>query len=113
MADFDYGNARIRAMKSRLLARRFTAYTYDRRGRGDSGDTRPYAREREVEDLEALIRAGKPVDMERLLPAAHRALIEAKISESGSNCTLKVLKDNLPESISYEEIRMVRAFCRR
>lgn len=40
-----------------LLARRFTVLIYDRRGRGDSGDTRPYAREREVEDLEALVRA--------------------------------------------------------
>jgi pimeloyl-ACP methyl ester carboxylesterase len=34
----------------------FTAYAYDRRGRGDSGDTPPYAVEREVEDLDALIR---------------------------------------------------------
>jgi hypothetical protein len=32
-----------------------TAVTYDRRGRGDSGDTRPYAVDREVEDLAALI----------------------------------------------------------
>jgi pimeloyl-ACP methyl ester carboxylesterase len=30
-------------------------YTYDRRGRGESGDTQPYAVEREVEDIEALI----------------------------------------------------------
>jgi pimeloyl-ACP methyl ester carboxylesterase len=30
-------------------------FTYDRRGRGDSGDTQPYAVEREIEDLEALI----------------------------------------------------------
>ena len=37
------------------LADRFTVYTYDRRGRGDSGDTRPYSVEREVEDLAALI----------------------------------------------------------
>jgi pimeloyl-ACP methyl ester carboxylesterase len=37
------------------LAPYFTVYTYDRRGRGDSGDTAPYAVEREVEDLEALI----------------------------------------------------------
>lgn len=37
------------------LASDFTVYTYDRRGRGDSGDTRPYAVEREVEDLAALI----------------------------------------------------------
>jgi pimeloyl-ACP methyl ester carboxylesterase len=39
------------------LAPRFTAVTYDRRGRGDSGDTRPYAAEREVEDLGAVIAA--------------------------------------------------------
>ncbi|HEX3224272.1 MAG TPA: alpha/beta fold hydrolase [Nocardioides sp.] len=35
----------------------FTAVTYDRRGRGDSGDTTPYAVEREVEDLAAVIAA--------------------------------------------------------
>jgi pimeloyl-ACP methyl ester carboxylesterase len=40
-----------------LLAESFTVYTYDRRGRGDSGDTPPYAVEREVEDLEAVIAA--------------------------------------------------------
>jgi pimeloyl-ACP methyl ester carboxylesterase len=40
-----------------LLAGRFTVYTYDRRGRGDSGDTGPYAVGREVEDLQALIDA--------------------------------------------------------
>ncbi|MFK0122583.1 alpha/beta fold hydrolase [Streptomyces nigra] len=39
------------------LADRFTAVVYDRRGRGESGDTRPYAVEREVEDLVALIGA--------------------------------------------------------
>ena len=37
------------------LSRRFTVYTYDRRGRGDSSDTAPYAVPREVEDIEALI----------------------------------------------------------
>jgi pimeloyl-ACP methyl ester carboxylesterase len=35
----------------------FRAVTYDRRGRGDSGDTTPYAVEREVEDLAAVIAA--------------------------------------------------------
>ena len=38
-----------------LLAEHFTVYTYDRRGRNESGDTQPYAVEREVEDIEALI----------------------------------------------------------
>ncbi len=37
------------------LARCFTVINYDRRGRGDSGDTAPYTVEREIEDLEALI----------------------------------------------------------
>ncbi|WP_410574867.1 alpha/beta fold hydrolase [Amycolatopsis sp. cmx-4-61] len=38
-----------------VLAGDFTAVTYDRRGRGDSGDTPSYAVEREIEDLAALI----------------------------------------------------------
>ena len=38
------------------LADRFTVYAYDRRGRGDSGDAAPYWVEREVEDIDALIR---------------------------------------------------------
>src|SRR5689334_2870977 len=33
----------------------FTVFAYDRRGRGDSGDTQPYAVEREIEDIGALI----------------------------------------------------------
>ncbi len=40
---------------SELLAPHLTVVTYDRRGRGESGDTQPYAVEREVEDIEALI----------------------------------------------------------
>lgn len=42
-----------------LLAKDFTVYNYDRRGRGDSGDTQPYAVEREIEDIEALIETGE------------------------------------------------------
>ncbi len=37
------------------LAKHFTVFNYDRRGRGDSGDTQPYAIEREIEDLGALV----------------------------------------------------------
>ncbi len=40
---------------AKLLAPHFTVYNFDRRGRGDSGDTRPYAVTREVEDIEVLI----------------------------------------------------------
>jgi pimeloyl-ACP methyl ester carboxylesterase len=40
-----------------LLCGDFTVINYDRRGRGDSGDTQPYAVDREIEDIEALIDA--------------------------------------------------------
>jgi pimeloyl-ACP methyl ester carboxylesterase len=47
----DAATARLAA----LLEPHLTVFHYDRRGRGDSGDTRPYAVEREIEDLGALI----------------------------------------------------------
>jgi pimeloyl-ACP methyl ester carboxylesterase len=40
---------------AKKLSPHFTVYTYDRRGRGQSGDAQPYSKEREVEDIEALI----------------------------------------------------------
>jgi pimeloyl-ACP methyl ester carboxylesterase len=40
-----------------VLSQHFTVYNFDRRGRGDSGDTPPYTPEREVEDLAAVIDA--------------------------------------------------------
>jgi pimeloyl-ACP methyl ester carboxylesterase len=45
------------AKLAKLLASHFTVISYDRRGRGNSTDTAPYAPEREVEDLAALIDA--------------------------------------------------------
>ncbi len=44
------------AQLAALLSPQFTVFHYDRRGRGDSGDTAPYAVEREFEDLDALIK---------------------------------------------------------
>ena len=40
---------------AKLLAPHFTVFIYDRRGRGGSGDTAPYAVAREVEDIAALV----------------------------------------------------------
>jgi len=49
------GTHLAQASLAAALAPHFSACTYDRRGRGESGDTPPYAVEREVEDIEALI----------------------------------------------------------
>jgi pimeloyl-ACP methyl ester carboxylesterase len=48
-----------------LLARHFTVYTFDRRGRGESGDSLPYSSvEREVEDILAILHAiGEPAHL--------------------------------------------------
>jgi len=45
------------AALAKFLTPRFTVVRYDRRGRGESGDTAPYAVAREVEDIEAVIAA--------------------------------------------------------
>jgi len=40
---------------ARALSSTFTVFTYDRRGRGESSNNEPYAVDREIDDLEALI----------------------------------------------------------
>jgi pimeloyl-ACP methyl ester carboxylesterase len=63
------------AKLARELAPRFTVYVYDRRGRGVSGDGNPYAVEREVEDLAAVIeRAGGSAFVYGCSTGAHLAL---------------------------------------
>jgi pimeloyl-ACP methyl ester carboxylesterase len=49
---------------AQVLAEHFTVYNYDRRGRGESGDTQPYALTREIEDIAALVaEAGEPAHL--------------------------------------------------
>jgi pimeloyl-ACP methyl ester carboxylesterase len=38
-----------------MLGKHFTVYNYDRRGRGESGNTLPFTKAREIEDIQALI----------------------------------------------------------
>jgi pimeloyl-ACP methyl ester carboxylesterase len=65
------------------LTSHFTVYTYDRRGRGDSGDTPPYSPDREVEDIEALAAlAGEPVYLHGTSSGAALALEAAKRSSA-------------------------------
>jgi pimeloyl-ACP methyl ester carboxylesterase len=56
------GSRQASAELAKLLEPDFTVYSFDRRGRGESTDTKPYAVQREVEDIEALIEsAGEAV----------------------------------------------------
>ncbi|MDP9397854.1 MAG: alpha/beta hydrolase [Actinomycetota bacterium] len=61
----------------------FTSYTYDRRARGDSSNTRPYAVEREVEDLQAILDV-----------AGGRATVFGY--SSGATLALRAAADGLP-----------------
>ena len=71
------------------LKDRFTVYTYDRRGRGESGDTPPYAPDREIEDLDAVIAAtGGPAMVYGISSGAALALAAAA---HGSAITRMVL----------------------
>ena len=48
-------NTRPSSSLAARLAQSFSVFAYDRRGRGESGDTMPYAVEREIEDIDALV----------------------------------------------------------
>lgn len=48
------GNGPLRPLAEQL-AGQFTVYIYDRRGRGESGNTLPYDLQREIEDIEAVL----------------------------------------------------------
>jgi pimeloyl-ACP methyl ester carboxylesterase len=53
------GDRSQQAPLASLLESQFTVFNYDRRGHGESGNTEPYAVEREIEDLDAILdRAG-------------------------------------------------------
>ncbi|MCR8643791.1 alpha/beta hydrolase [Paenibacillus sp. N1-5-1-14] len=54
---FSYRKFPATVQLATLLSDKYTVYSYDRRGRGDSGDSSAYEVEREIEDLEAVIDA--------------------------------------------------------
>src|SRR4051812_8035958 len=75
------GDAQLAA----LLAPRLTVLSYHRRGRGESGDEAPYAVQREIEDLHAVIEA-----------AGGAAAVYG--SSSGSNLALRAAASGVPIS---------------
>ncbi len=74
---------------AQVMASDFTVYTYDRRGRGESTDTLPYAVEREVEDLAAVIEA-----------AGGEAFLSGH--SSGALLALHAAKLNVPKLVLFE-----------
>lgn len=102
---------------ARLLAQHFTVFTYDRRGRGESGNTAPYAVEREVEDLSALVKEaggsayvyGISSGAALALEAAHRipairklALYEAPFIVDGSRPAVGPEWKHIDEAVATE-----------
>lgn len=73
-----------------LLSAQLTVYTYDRRGRGDSGDTLPYAVAREIEDIDAMIgEAGGTAALYGHSSGGSLAL-EAAVALGGKVCKLAI-----------------------
>jgi hypothetical protein len=60
-----------------------------------------------VAHLEELLAAGLDIDLRRFVDADKIPLIEARLEELGA-IGLTPLKEGLPESISYTDIRLVR-----
>jgi pimeloyl-ACP methyl ester carboxylesterase len=79
-----------------------TVYTYDRRGRGDSGDVLPYAVERELEDLDALIaEAGGSA---AVFGYSSGAVLALKAASEGLAIT-KVVLHELPLMVDQDQPR--------
>jgi pimeloyl-ACP methyl ester carboxylesterase len=73
------GTRQTEAALAELLAPDFTVYTYDRRGRGDSGDAAPYTVAREIDDLHAVVvEANEPVCLYGTSSGANLALEAAR-----------------------------------
>lgn len=110
------------------LASRFTVVTYDRRGRGESGDAPPYAVEREVEDIAALLRevggaacvwgtsSGALLALEaaaRLEGIRKLALYEAPCIVDGDGPSVRVEWDRIDEALAaHRRGAAVRQFVR-
>lgn len=65
------------------LKTHFTVFNYDRRGRGDSGDTKPYSIEREIEDIAALIKVAGGIA--HVFGTSSGAALALKAAASGLN----------------------------
>jgi pimeloyl-ACP methyl ester carboxylesterase len=70
------------AVLAGLLADRFTVINYDRRGRGESGNTLPFSPQREIEDIAALI-AGLAGGRASIMGFSSGAVVALEAAASG------------------------------
>ena len=88
------------------LSPHFTVISYDRRGRGESTDTQPFALEREIEDIDALIdEAGAALALEAIIKLSHKvkklALYEAPYdSDDARKVAFKTYRRQLEEVLA-------------
>lgn len=95
------------------LAPHFTVFTYDRRGRGESGDTAPYAVEHEIEDIAALIQeAGGSVFVYGISSGAALSLAAAARGLAIKKLALYEPPFNLDESKRGQSEENVKQFKR-
>ncbi|GHO85005.1 alpha/beta fold hydrolase [Dictyobacter formicarum] len=95
------------------LAPHFTVFAYDRRGRGESGDTAPYAVEREIEDLDALIQeAGGSAFVYGISSGAALSLAAAASGLSIKKLALYEPPFNLDESVRGQPEENLKQFKR-
>ena len=78
-----FNDRHTKAALRALLVPRFTVFAYDRRGRGDSGDTPPYAVEREIEDLAAVIEATGAGGSARVFGHSSGAVLALRAAAAG------------------------------
>ena len=79
---------------AQVLSPHFTVFNYDRRGRGESGDTAPYAVEREIEDLAALI--GKAGGSAYVFGYSSGAILALRVAAHGLAISRLALYDPPP-----------------
>ena len=89
------------------LARHFTVLNYDRRGRGDSDDTLPYAVEREIEDLDVLLDAAG--GSATVVGLSSGAALAAEAAASGLPIDALVMWEP-PFSVDLEGVRQAKEY---
>lgn len=96
------------ASLAKLLASNFTVINYDRRGRGNSTDTAPYAPEREIEDLAALIdEVGGPV---YLYGHSSGAAIALEVARKMPDQARKLAIYEVPYVVTNDEIKAAKEY---